>query len=85
MKTFSYVLKDPMGLHARPAGLLVKEARKYASRITLTKNGKTVDALRLMAVMTLGCKGGDTLLVTAEGPDEEAAAQGIAQFLSENV
>ena len=52
MKTFDYTIKDAMGIHARPAGLLVKEVGKYQSKISLTKDGKTVDAARLMAVMS---------------------------------
>ena len=47
MKTFDYTIKDAMGIHARPAGLLVKEVGKYQSKISLTKDGKTVDAARL--------------------------------------
>lgn len=44
MKKFSYVVKDEVGIHARPAGLLVKEAKKYASRVTASKDGKTAEA-----------------------------------------
>ena len=69
MKTFDYTIKDAMGIHARPAGLLVKEVGKYQSKISLTKDGKTVDAARLMAVMSLGVKQGQTITVTAEGDD----------------
>ena len=70
MKTFDYTIKDAMGIHARPAGLLVKEAAKYESKVSLTKDGKTVDAARLMAVMSLGVKQGQTVTVTVEGTDE---------------
>ena len=66
MKTFDYTIKDAMGIHARPAGLLVKEAAKYESKVSLTKDGKTVDAARLMAVMSLGVKQGQTVTVTVE-------------------
>ena len=72
MKTFDYTIKDAMGIHARPAGLLVKEAAKYESKVSLTKDGKTVDAARLMAVMSLGVKQGQTVTVTVEGADEES-------------
>ena len=85
MKTFDYTIKDAMGIHARPAGLLVKEVGKYQSKISLTKDGKTVDAARLMAVMSLGVKQGQTITVTAEGEDEEAATSGIQAFLEENL
>ncbi|MCI7086870.1 MAG: HPr family phosphocarrier protein [Lachnobacterium sp.] len=85
MKTFDYTIKDALGIHARPAGLLVKEVGKYQSKISLTKDGKTVDAARLMAVMSLGVKQGQTITVTAEGDDEEAAASEIQAFFEANL
>ena len=80
MKTFDYTIKDAMGIHARPAGLLVKEVGKYQSKISLTKDGKTVDAARLMAVMSLGVKCGDTITVSVEGDDEDIASERIKEF-----
>lgn len=56
MKQFNYTITDEVGIHARPAGLLVKEAKKYASRITIFKDGKAAEAGKLMAVMSLGVK-----------------------------
>ena len=58
MKSFNYTVKDEVGIHARPAGLLVKEVKKYASKVTITKDGKSADASKLMAVMSLGVKCG---------------------------
>ena len=81
MISFSYTLKDPMGLHARPAGLLAKEVRKYKSKITITAKGQTVEALRLIAVMRLGTKAGDTVTFSLEGEDEAAAAAALQSFL----
>ena len=60
MKTFSYTIKDEVGIHARPAGLLVKKAKEFESKITLEKGGKTAEATKLMAVMSMGVKCGDT-------------------------
>lgn len=85
MKTFDYTITDAMGIHARPAGILVKEVGKYESKVSLTKDGKTVDAARLMAVMSLGVKQGQTITVTVEGSDEEAAAAGMQKFFEENL
>ena len=85
MKTFEYTIKDAMGIHARPAGLLVKEVAKYKSKISLTKDGKTVDAARLMAVMSLGVKQGQVITVTAEGEDEDTAASGMKAFFEANL
>ena len=85
MKQFTYTIKDELGVHARPAGLLVKLAKKYASTVTIEKNGKTCDMRKLMAVMGLGIKQGETITVTVEGEDETVAAEEIAAFLNENV
>ena len=85
MKQFEYVITDPVGIHARPAGLLVKEAKQHASRIMLQMCEKAADATRMMSVMGLGVKCGDTLNVTVEGEDEEAAAAAIQAFFAENL
>ena len=85
MKQFTYTIKDELGVHARPAGLLVKLAKKYASKVTIEKDGKTRDMRKLMAVMGLGIKQGETITVTVEGDDETVASEEIAAFLNENV
>ena len=53
MKSFSYTVKDELGIHARPAGMLVKEVKNFKSKVTLEKDGKVIDATRLMAVMSM--------------------------------
>lgn len=85
MKEFTYVISDPQGIHARPAGLLVKECAKFTSKITLKKGDKQGDAKRIFAVMGLAAKAGEELVVTIEGEDEEAAASAIEAFLKENL
>ncbi len=85
MKTFEYTVKDELGIHARPAGLLVKEVGKYKSHVSLTKEGKKVDASRLMAVMSLGVKQGQTVKVEVEGEDEADAATGLSAFFKSNL
>ena len=67
MKSFSYTVKDELGIHARPAGMLVKEVKNFQSKVTLEKDGKSVDASRLMAVMGMGVKKNQTVTVTVEG------------------
>ena len=84
MKEFEYTITDPVGIHARPAGLLVKEVKKYASTITVVKGEKAVNALKLMALMGMGIKQGDTVKVTVEGADEDAAAAAIEAFFKAN-
>ena len=78
MKTFEYTITDELGIHARPAGMLVKEASEFASK-------KEVDAKRIMGVMSLGVKKGDTVKLTIEGEDEDAAASALKAFLSANL
>ena len=84
MKSFEYTVTDPVGIHARPAGVLVKEIRKYASTVMVTKDDKSVNALKLMALMSLGVKQGDTVKVSIEGEDEEKAAAEIKEFFRNN-
>ena len=85
MKEFQYTITDPEGIHARPAGLLIKEAAKFKSTITLEKGGKTADAKRIFAVMGLAAKKGETLTVKVEGEDEDAACSAMESFLKENL
>ena len=85
MKQFEYTITDTLGIHARPGGDLVKTAKPFASKITLACNGKTADAKRLIAVMSLGVKQGHVLSVTVEGDDEDAAAEALEKFLKENL
>ncbi len=85
MKSFSYKVKDELGIHARPAGMLVKEVKNFQSKVTLEKDGKTVDASRLMAVMGMGVKKDQTVTVTVEGDDEDAACDAIKAFFETNL
>ena len=86
MKSFDYVITDPVGIHARPAGILVKEVKNYKdSVITLTKGEKSVNLLKLMALMQMGIKQGDKVTVTVEGGDEEAVCAKIEEFFKANM
>ena len=86
MKQFTYTITDPVGIHARPAGLLVKAAKALDSTVTIEKvGGKSASATKLMAVMGMGIKQGDTVVVTAEGGDEEASIAAMEQFFKDNL
>lgn len=86
MKSFTYEIKDSAGIHARPAGLLVKEADKFSSDIQIqNESGKTADAKRLFAIMGLGIKCGDTITVTVDGSDEDSAKSAISEFLENSL
>ena len=85
MQKFEYVIKDEVGIHARPAGLLVKEAKKYDSSILVVRDGKSAAATKLMALMGRGVKCGDTVEVQVEGTDEESACKGMKAFFENNL
>ena len=86
MKQFECTIHDPLGIHARPAGMLVKEAKAFADTVvTITKNGTTVKATQLMKLMSLGVKKGDVVTVAAEGADEDAAIIAISNFYQNNL
>ena len=86
MKKFEYTVKEASGIHARPAGLLVRAAKELDSTITLENvAGKAAAATKLMAVMGLGIKQGDVVTVTVEGGDEEASATAMKKFFNENL
>lgn len=86
MKQFTYTVTDPVGIHARPAGMLAKAAKALDSTITITKaDGKSAAATKLMAVMSLAVKTGETVTFTVEGGDEEANTAAMEKFCKENM
>ncbi len=85
MKQFNYTIKDEIGIHARPAGLLAKTAKAFSSVVTIEKNGKSAVATKLMALMGLGVKCGDVVTVTVEGADEDAAYDSIKSFFESSL
>ena len=88
MKEFNYTIQDPLGIHARPAGMLAKEAKTFQSVITVTnvsKDGKSAKASQLMKLMGLGVKQGATVTVQADGPDEDAAIAAMEAFFKANL
>ena len=86
MKEFRYVIQDPLGIHARPAGTFVKALKPFAdTEITISKGDKTVKASQLMKLMGLAVKQGDEVVVAANGPQEDAAIAAAEAFLKENL
>ena len=85
MKEFTYKITDSVGIHARPAGLLVKKAAEFKSDITLLKGDKTADAKKIFSVMALGAKCADEITVKISGVDEESAAAELQTFFEENL
>ena len=80
MKSFDYVIKDEVGIHARPAGLLGKKCKEFASTVTIAKGDKEAGATKLMALMGLGVKCGDTVTVKTFLKDAEEGKE-VGSFL----
>ena len=85
MVKFTFVVNDEMGLHARPAGLLVKEAAKCSSKVTIRKGEKTGDAKRIFNVMGLSIKANEEVEITVEGDKEQEEAASLEAFVKENI
>lgn len=85
MKEFRYVITDEQGIHARPAGLFVKEAAACECNVIISKEGKEVDAKRILGVMGLGVKKGQEIVLKTDGADEDAAMEKLSAFLKENL
>ena len=85
MVSFNYVIKDELGIHARPAGMLVKEVAKLSSTVTIKKGEKSGNAKMNFGVMGLAVKCGDDVTVTIEGENETADAEVIKAFFENNL
>ena len=85
MKEMKYTIQDALGIHARPAGMLVKVAGGFKSAVTIDNGVKKADAKRLMAVMSMGVKQGHEVTVTVDGEDEDAAMAALETFFKENL
>ncbi|MBE5998383.1 MAG: HPr family phosphocarrier protein [Eubacteriales bacterium] len=84
MKEIKFKVTDPLGIHARPAGILVKDAKKFNSKITVWKGDKSCDLRKLLALMGLSVRQNDEIVVQVEGDDEAACAEMIEKYLKEN-
>lgn len=85
MKEFTYTITDPEGIHARPAGELVKVAKEFACSIKLTKDGKSGDCKKIFGLMGLAVKNGNEVVFSFDGEDEEAAFDKVTAFVKENL
>lgn len=87
MQKITYTVRDPYGLHARPAGLIVKEAQRFAAEITLTneRNGKSASAKGLFALMGLEITQGDSITLAADGADEQEAIRAVGAVIEERL
>ena len=83
MKEFSYKVKDELGIHARPAGILVKAAKEFDSEITMEKDGKSANMKLIFSLMGLGVKQNDSIKVIVDGSDENAAFEKLEKLVNE--
>lgn len=82
MRTFKYTVTDSEGIHARPAGALVKLAKIFSCNILVQKNEKSADCKKIFNVLGLGAKCNDTLQFMFEGTDEDTAAEKFTAEIS---
>jgi len=85
MKNFEYTIKDEHGIHARPATIIFKEAKKFNSKIMVGKGDKELEFKGLMSIMSLGVKQGETVKFSFEGDDEEEACNAIFDLIKANL
>ena len=85
MVQFDFKINDSNGIHARPAGLVVKEASKFTSDISIEFKGKTADAKKIFAIMSMGLKKDDVITVITNGEDEKEAAETLESFMQANL
>jgi phosphocarrier protein HPr len=84
VKSFQYVIQNESGLHARPAGLLVKCAASCDSEIKVELRSQSVSAKKLFAVLGLCVKQNDEITITVEGSDEDADFIKMKEFCEQN-
>lgn len=85
MKEFTYTVKDPEGIHARPAGQLAKLSAAFQAAISITKGEKSVDMKRIIGLMSMGVKKDETVTIKADGNDEHNAIVSLEKFFKENL
>lgn len=85
MKKIKYQVKNPQGIHARPAGMLVKELSQFKCNVTIEKGEKAVNAKEIFPLMSLSIKQGDNIVITLEGEEEMATAKAVEKYLKENL
>lgn len=85
MVKFQYTIKDAEGIHARPAGILVKAAAEFPCQVMIEKDGKSVDAKRIFGVMSLGVKCNESVTIICDGEQEEEALEKVSAVLKENL
>ncbi len=84
MKSITVKIIDPVGLHARPAAVVVKEANNFGSDIVIKANGKEGNLKSIMNIMSMAVKTGEEVIIEANGDDAEAAITAIEKVMKDN-
>lgn len=82
MNSFKYTVKDENGIHARPAGLIARKAAEFGCDITIECNGKSASLKKLLSLMGMGIKKGDTLKVYAS---DNTDISSLKKFMEDNI
>lgn len=81
MKTRTLTVPNKLGIHARPAALIVRKASEYRSEVFISNGVDEVNAKSIMGVMTLAAAGGTRVTVSTDGPDEDSALEGVCAVI----
>ena len=81
MTSKKYVIKNTIGLHARPAALFVKKAAEFESKIKVVKDDKEADAKSIISIMALGAVKGAEIVINADGEDSDSAVDALVELL----
>ena len=82
MQSREILIKNKTGLHARPAAEFVKEAAKFKSSITIDFKEKKINAKSIIHVLSAGIAAGSTIVLSAEGEDENQAVETLSDVIS---
>jgi len=83
MKEISYTIKDPLGIHARPAGQLIKKLQGFSSSAVIMRGSDKCEGKKMLALMKMLVKSGEEIKIQFDGADEEAAAAALEAYLPE--
>ncbi len=81
MMSKTYVIKNAIGLHARPAALFVKKAAEFDANIKVLKDNKEADAKSIISIMALGAMKGSSITLSADGPDAEKSIDALIELM----
>lgn len=85
MKQFDFLVKSPVGIHARPAMMLAQKAGTYQSRISIIKKGHSANVKNIVSLLGLHIQQGEEITFAIEGDDEERAVKELKQFCQQNL